>query len=248
MPLDQTLQAAMVNASRAWTYGQTRCMPFVQWQTSVSIARTVSSSQEQAVILPRAVLRGCEVGGGIALGGLETGVAQDHRCPPALSLLHEPLQGGIRHMRPMCCGLRPSRLEWMSSIPEVSITPSTVGAARKVRVQSWCVVKRPKSRVALEEGWDNTGRRVARHPPSHGTPSSPRLSQGMQHPQVPPSLGQEGVPGVWAGRGAAIDVGEQSDNHVLCGHAALLSGAGCHADRSLKIYKDYSKKMGTLSL
>jgi len=28
-----------------------------------------------------------------------------------------------------------------------------------------------------------------------------------------------------------IDVVEQSDDQVPCGHAALLSGEGCHADQ-----------------
>src|SRR5712691_4657948 len=39
-----TLKAAMVNASRAWKYVQTRCMTFLKWQTSVSIDSTVSTS------------------------------------------------------------------------------------------------------------------------------------------------------------------------------------------------------------
>ena len=33
----RTLKAAMVNASRAWKYGQARCMTFFKWQTTVSI-------------------------------------------------------------------------------------------------------------------------------------------------------------------------------------------------------------------
>src|SRR6266568_7292512 len=37
-----TLKAAMVNASRAWQYAQTRCMTFLKWQTTVSIDNTVS--------------------------------------------------------------------------------------------------------------------------------------------------------------------------------------------------------------
>jgi hypothetical protein len=38
-----TLNAAMVNARRAWKYAQTRCMTFLTWQTSVSIESTVST-------------------------------------------------------------------------------------------------------------------------------------------------------------------------------------------------------------
>src|SRR4051794_7057745 len=38
-----TLQAAMVTASRAWQYAQTRCMTFLPWQTKVSIDNTVST-------------------------------------------------------------------------------------------------------------------------------------------------------------------------------------------------------------
>src|SRR5205823_1377428 len=38
-----TLKAAKVNARRAWKDAQTRCMTFLQWQTSVSIATTVST-------------------------------------------------------------------------------------------------------------------------------------------------------------------------------------------------------------
>ena len=34
-------------------------------------------------------------------------------------------------MRPLCWGLRPSRLGWIGSLPEVSMTPSTVGAAKR---------------------------------------------------------------------------------------------------------------------
>src|SRR5215813_9192643 len=37
-----TLKAAIVNASRAWKYSQTRCMTFLKWQTNVSIESTVS--------------------------------------------------------------------------------------------------------------------------------------------------------------------------------------------------------------
>ena len=33
-------------------------------------------------------------------------------------------------------GMRPSRTGWINSIPYVSMTPSTVGAAKKARVQS----------------------------------------------------------------------------------------------------------------
>jgi len=40
-----TWQAAMANASRAWQYTQTRCMTFVQWQTTVSIDNTISTSR-----------------------------------------------------------------------------------------------------------------------------------------------------------------------------------------------------------
>ena len=41
-----------------------------------------------------------------------------------------------RPLRPICCGLRPSRLGWISAIPYVSMTPSTVGVAKKARGQS----------------------------------------------------------------------------------------------------------------
>src|SRR5213594_4262017 len=37
------LKAAMVNASRAWKYVQTRCMTFLKWHTKVSIDKTVST-------------------------------------------------------------------------------------------------------------------------------------------------------------------------------------------------------------
>ena len=40
-----TLNAAMVNASRAWKYAQTRCMTFLKWQTTVSMESTVSASR-----------------------------------------------------------------------------------------------------------------------------------------------------------------------------------------------------------
>src|SRR6266704_4478942 len=39
----RTLKAAIVNASRAWKYAQTRCMTFLKWQTKVSIDKTVST-------------------------------------------------------------------------------------------------------------------------------------------------------------------------------------------------------------
>src|SRR2546426_10032495 len=39
-----TLKAAIVNARRAWTYAQTRCMTFLKWLTTVNLERTVSSS------------------------------------------------------------------------------------------------------------------------------------------------------------------------------------------------------------
>ena len=41
-----TLNTAMVQARRAWKYSQPRCMTFLQWQTTVSIESTVSTSRQ----------------------------------------------------------------------------------------------------------------------------------------------------------------------------------------------------------
>ena len=64
----------MVQASRAWIYVHTRCMTFLRWHTSVSIASTVSTSEH--TVLPLPALTQFQVAG-IALGGMEGGIAQD---------------------------------------------------------------------------------------------------------------------------------------------------------------------------
>jgi hypothetical protein len=48
----RTLKAAMVKARRAWKYAQPRCITFLKWQTTVSIASTVSTSM-RACYSPR---------------------------------------------------------------------------------------------------------------------------------------------------------------------------------------------------
>jgi hypothetical protein len=48
---------------------------------------------------------------------------------------------------PICAALRPARIGWMHSMPEVSATPSTEGAARNCAVHAAGVVKRRNPRV-----------------------------------------------------------------------------------------------------
>ena len=85
-----TLKAAKVNARRAWKYAQTRCMTFLQWQTPVSIATTVSTRMRSSHSPRRHSVR---------FAGLPSaaGITQDNQT--LLTLPHEPLKRGIRHMR-----------------------------------------------------------------------------------------------------------------------------------------------------
>ncbi len=120
----------------------------------------------QQAVLPRAALTQCEVGriplGGMegritqdnhaffklsneplkgVIRDVRGGTRPPHHQPP---LMQQETQfpadnpAGIREpfATDFCWGLRPSRMGWINSMPYVSMTPSTVGAAQKACVQS----------------------------------------------------------------------------------------------------------------
>ena len=73
--------------------------------------------------------------------GIGGGTRPPHHQPPLIQ--HETQfptdnPAGIREpfATDFCWGLRPSRMGWINSIPYVSMTPSTVGAAQKACIQS----------------------------------------------------------------------------------------------------------------
>jgi hypothetical protein len=58
------------------------------------------------------------------------GCTRRHRVPPTIQ------RGCARPWRPIGWGLRPARLGWSHSLPSVSMTPRTVGAAKQSGGQS----------------------------------------------------------------------------------------------------------------